>query len=127
MSTGLYAVCDECRKRIFVGGRSGVSFYFAAGPNDKGGQRAAAMWVFDHAVHGSSGVRIIREESEEQVEDYEYVRFADDDEPASPDPVAYAKQSLRDSPSCTCATPVSFADSLCPGGVRCRGCGRPIR
>ena len=31
-----------------------------------------------------------REESEEQVEDYEWC-FADDDEPASPDPVAYAE------------------------------------
>ena len=61
MSTGLYAVCDECRKRIFVG-PLGVSFYFAAGQNDKGGQRAAAMWVFDHAVHGSSGVHDPRRE-----------------------------------------------------------------
>jgi len=126
VSTGLQAVCDECRKRIFVGGRSGGSFYFAAGSSDKGGQRAAAMWVFDHAPHGR-GVRIIREETDAEAEEYEYVRLAKEDEPVSLDPVAHAKQSLRDAPSCTCATPVSFADSLCPGGVRCRGCGRPIR
>lgn len=79
MSTGLQAVCDECRKRIFVGGRSGGSFYFARSSTDIAGQKAAAMWVYDHAMHGR-GVRIIREETDAEAEEYEYVRLAEEDD-----------------------------------------------